>query len=114
MASLKNEILKGDAEQYCKNNGVVLRTILASWRVSKFTWRELLNTLDAYHIDKESVLEAMLCFDEAGYITVKLRDTHQTVSFWDYIDVPEELEFMIAKRGRDAAYNILSDKSISM
>ena len=112
--SLKNDIVKEDAEQYRKTNGIVLRTILARWRVSKFSWRDLIMMLDAYNIAKEDVMESVLCFNESGYITARLKENHQIVSMWDYVDELDELEFNLAKAGRDAAYNIANDPSIDM
>ncbi|MBQ7974595.1 MAG: hypothetical protein IJ300_02780 [Clostridia bacterium] len=112
--SLKNDIVKEDAEQYRKTNGTVLRTILARWRVAKFSWRDLILMLAAYNIEKEDVMEAMLSFNESGYVTARLRENHQIVSMWDYVDELDELEFNLAKAGRDAAYNIASDPSIDM
>ena len=103
-----------DNEQFCKNNGIVIRTILARWRVSTFTWRELLQVLAAYHMDEEDVLEAMLCFDEMGYIKTKTGDTAEAANLIDYTDDLDEVYFSLGKKGREIARGLEKDPSIML
>lgn len=111
--TLKETDVRDCAEGYKATNGTVIRTILAQWKCSRFTWRDLINVLGAYKIDKADVMESMLVFDEAGYIIVKERSTGRQVSLWDYTDAISDVEFMLAKKGRDVAYDITADPAVT-
>ena len=103
-----------DAEKYQNDNGVVLRAILIQWKVAKFTWKDLCNTLAAYKLTRESVLEAMLNFAESEYIICKDRETNARIDLWDYVDELDDVSFMLGKKGRDIAYTIIHDPSINL
>lgn len=106
------EIKSMEAMDFAKNNGTVMRVILTCHKRGWFGISSLAQTLDAYRLSLDDIMDAVDYFDDMNYIEVRDISTKDTVKACDR-DY-DEIEIRLYRRGKLVARGIEEDEGISL
>nr|DAZ26047.1 MAG TPA: Minichromosome maintenance protein MCM [Caudoviricetes sp.] len=113
MAKLHNDLTAMDAADFCKANGTVMRIISTMFRRGWFKVRALLQTLAAYNMSIEDVLDAIDYFEDRGYIQVRDADTRTEMRSCDAQEI-DEIEMRLTADGKLLGYKLMADDGIDL
>lgn len=110
---LKNDLQREDGLDFCKNNGIVMRTVTLLFRRGWFKYRDLLSSLDAYNLDRDDVADAVLYFDDREYIEARDIKTREIIRVCDAEDM-QDLELRLKADGVLIGKSIIDDAGIDL
>lgn len=109
---IKDELKKDEKQTFCANNGLVMRTIVTFFKRGWFKTNELLNTLAAYELETDDVIEAIDYFADRGYIQTRDAEAHEPVLPCD-VDF-EDLEIRLHANGVQLGRHLIDDIGIDL
>lgn len=109
---IKEELRRDEKQDFCENNGLVMRTILACFKRGWFKTKELLYALEARELEINDVIAAVDYFADKGYIKTRDAETHEEVLPCD-IDF-DELEFRLHADGVQLGKHLIDDIGIDL
>lgn len=112
MGNVKDELKKMEADKWAENNGIVMRTILAVFNRGYFKLKELTQTLSAYNISYNNVLDAIDYFDDLKYIEIK-DETNRITHTYDEENI-DCLKFRVTATGTRLGYGKIEDDGIDL
>lgn len=108
-----NKELKNlEAQEFAKNNGIVMRAILSAHRQGWFKIRDLVNLLSAYRMTLDDIMDAVIYFEDMEYIKVRDAQSREAVSASDA--EYDEIELRLFGKGHRMARGIIEDEGISL
>lgn len=111
--SIKNEIKEMDAEEFRKNNGIVLRAVIMQQPIGRFTFRQLCDMLSAYSsMTMDDIRECVDYLEDRGYIETVDGDGFN-MKLCDFDDEFDALLRLTAE-GRLIGKGIKSDEAIDL
>ena len=110
--NIAEEIKRDEARAFCRNNGIVMRTILMFFKRGYFKTKELYLNLKAFDLKMEDVLSALDYFDDMGYIQTRLIETGETVKPCEAED--DEIELRLHAKGKLLGHNLIKDEGIEL
>lgn len=109
---IKDELTKIEKDDFCQNNGVVMRAIITNFKRGWFKIKSLLRYLEAYEMELGDVIMAIDYFADMGYIKVRDGETHEEVLPCD-MDF-EDLEIRLHANGVQLSNHLISDIGIDL
>ena len=106
------ELKSMEAMEYQKNNGAVMRAILTTHRRGWFCIKDLVNLLSAYRMTLDDIMDAVIYFEDMGYVIVRDSTTKEKASACDL--EYDEIELRLFGIGHTAARGIIEDEGISL
>ncbi|MBQ7794786.1 MAG: hypothetical protein IJ366_09770 [Clostridia bacterium] len=106
------ELKTMEAQEYRENNGIVMRIILTCHRRGWFDITELVQTLSAYKLTLDDIMDAVDYFDDSGYIETRDKESKAKVKPCD-LDF-DEIEIRLCGNGHLVARGIIKDDGISL
>lgn len=106
------ELKSLEAQEFVKNNGTVMRVILACHKRGWFSIRELADTLSAYRLTLDDIMDAVGYFEDMGYIKVRDIETKEEISSCDA--EYDEIELRLFGAGHRMARGIIEDGGICL
>ena len=110
--SIKEEMRAEEKQEFCKNNGLVMRTIITFFKRGWFKTEELLSSLCAYDLNTADVVDAIDYFADKGYIRTRDCETHKAAEPCD-IEF-EDLEIRLHADGVLLGKHLASDIGIDL
>ena len=110
--NIKEEMKAEEKQEFCTNNGLVMRTIITFFKRGWFKSEELLSSLYGYDLKTADVVDAIDYFADKGYIKTRDSETHEEVCPCD-VDF-EELEIRLHADGMLLGKHLTSDIGIEL
>ena len=109
---IKEEMITEEKQEFCTNNGLVMRTIITFFKRGWFKTEELLSSLCAYDLKTADVVDSIDYFADKGYIKTRDSETHQAVLPCD-VEF-EDLEIRLHADGLLLGKHLVSDIGIDL
>ena len=110
---IKNEIQKDEAQEFRKNNGIVMRNIITMFRRGWFKSKQLCESVDAYSLTREDVMDAIEYFSDRNYIETRYADTHEPVRPCDADNI-SDIEMRLCAGGVLVGKSLIDDVGIDL
>ena len=110
--NIKEEMRAEEKQEFCTNNGLVMRTIITFFKRGWFNAEALLESLCAYDIKTADVVDAIDYFADKGYIITRDAETREAVEPCD-IEL-EDLEIRLHADGILLGKHLTSDIGIDL
>lgn len=110
--NIKNELTVMEAEEFTKNNGIVMRMIATMFRRGWFRIRELMQTLTPYNMGVEDIMDAVDYFEDRKYIDCRDVDTKVLVRSCD-AEIGD-IELRLTADGKLLGYQLIKDDGIDL
>lgn len=110
---LKNEIQRDEGQEFRKNNGIIMRNIVTLFKYGWFSTKQLMQSLDAYNLSRNDIVDAILYFDDRDYIETKDAFTGEITRACDSDDITD-LEIRLRADGALIGKSLLEDPGIDM
>lgn len=109
---IKEEMMHEEKQEFCTNNGLVMRTIITFFKRGWFKSEELLASLGAYDLKIADVVQAIDYFADRGYVKIRDSETHEEVLPCD--TEFEEIEIRLHANGMQLGNHLVSDIGIDL
>lgn len=112
MADIKREFALAEAEKFKERNGIVMRMMATAFRRGWFGIKDVVQTLAAYDMGLDEILESIDYFEDRRYIECRDSETKCAVRSADC--EPTEMEIRLTADGKLLGYSIISDEGIDI
>lgn len=112
MAKINDELANMEAEEFRKNNGTVIRTVMAAFKRGWFGIKDLTSTLSAYRLSLDDVMDSIDYFEDRKYVEVRDRETKEVMRSAD-LDI-SDIEIRLTADGKLLGYQLISDDGIDL
>ena len=109
---IKEELRRDEKQDFCENNGLIMRTILTFFKRGWFKTKELLLSLEAHELETNDVIDAIDYFTDRGYIRTRDSETHEEVLPCE-IDF-DDLEIRLHANGVQLGKHLIDDIGIDL